>query len=158
MLNFTLLATVGVAIVLLAIAAGLAARHRRARPAVIGVGLAAAVTGLYLTGLTQLIVDGVVATVAWFQITPWTDLTTWGVSLLGAGILLAVIGAFLPKRERAAVAPKAAPKPAAAAPATSQSAQVQAKPRPAAAPEKKQQGIDPEDAEIEELLRKRGIM
>ena len=151
----TLLLTIGLTIVILAVAAGLTARAHRARPALVGLGLAAVVVGLYLTGLTQLAADQTLAVVDWFQRTPWTILTSWGVGLLGGGALLVLIGAFLPKGQRRPAAKAAQP----AAPASSPRPQVQGgQPSQQPKPQKAPKGLDPEDAEIEELLRKRGIM
>ncbi|MHA6509888.1 hypothetical protein [Tessaracoccus sp. Y1736] len=154
----SLLLTIGLTIVILAIAAGVTARSRRARPAVMGVGWALLPVGLYLTGLTQVIVDGVRAFIDWLMRTPWTVVTSWGLGLFVGGVLLIVIAAFLP-RTRKTTAPSAPQQPAAqgkrpqvASPAPAAKPAAQA-PQPAA-----QKGVDPEDAEIEALLRKRGIM
>ncbi len=156
-MQITLLATIGVATLILAITAGVTARHRQVRPALIGLGIAAMVVGLYLTGLTQLVADGVLAVIDWFQQTPWTDVTTWGVGLLGGGLLLAVVGAFLPRRAKQA--PAASPSKTPPAANASKPQQVEkGQTKPAQVQQPKAKGVDPEDAEIEELLRKRGIM
>lgn len=155
----TLLLTIGLTIVILAVAAGLTARSRRARPAVMGVGLALLPVGLYLTGITQLLADAVLALIDWFMATPWTILTSWGLGLFLGGVVLIAVGVFLPKGRRA-VEPSTPTRPAGSAkqpqvapgPAKPGVAQPPAK-SPAAKP-----GLDPEDAEIEALLRKRGIM
>lgn len=149
----TLLLTIGLAIVILAVAAGVTARVRRARPGFLGLGLTAMVVGLYLTGLTQLIADATLATIDWFQRTPWTTLTSWGVGLLAAGLILALIGAAIPKgtsRGRPGH-PTGVGTPGARPPVAAPSA-------PAPRQNPQQAGLDPEDAEVEELLRKRGIM
>ncbi|MHA6524631.1 hypothetical protein [Tessaracoccus sp. G1721] len=149
----TLLMTIGLTIVILAVAAGLTARSHRARPAVMGVGLALLPVGLYLTGITQLVADGVRALIDWFMRTPWTVVTSWGLGLFVGGVLLIVVAAFLPKTRSVAAPGSPASKPPAQG--RPQVAQPAAKPAPAKPAAK---GVDPEDAEIEALLRKRGIM
>ena len=81
------------------------------------------------------------------------------------GIVFVVVGAMLPKKDPAERPQKQvkAPDAKSASPQVkgSQRPQVQGG-QPAAAarpaPKQAQKGLDPEDAEIEELLRKRGIM
>ena len=150
----TLLVTIGLTIVILAVAAGLTARSHRARPAVMGVGLALLPVGLYLTGITQLVADGVRALIDWLMRTPWTTVTSWGLGLFLGGVLLIAVGVFLPRGRR--VTPEVAPSPSKAPAGRPQVAQPPAKQAPAQPAAKK--GVDPEDAEIEALLRKRGIM
>lgn len=165
-----LIGTIAAAIVIVAIAAGLTARAGRVRPLIIGLGLAAIPIGLYLTGLLRLTINGVVSLVDWFQRTVFTEPVAWGLGLLIGGVALAVVGGVLPKkpaRERTAVparevpvrkgkqAPVAAePKPG--VPAQPAAASPAATPTPAAKPAPK--GLSSEDAEVEDLLRKRGIM
>lgn len=163
-----LLLTIGLSIVIVAVAAGLTARNRRARPAVMGAGLAAFVVGMYLTGLTQLAANGVRSLIDWFQRTPFTTVTAWGLGLLIGGIVTFVAGSFLTRTSRPRE-PKAEPQPQVQGQAAPQ---VAARPggsvtNPTAAPKaaapgkpagQQQKGLDPEDAEIEALLRKRGIM
>lgn len=153
----SLLLTIGLTIVILALTAGLTARSRRARPAVMGLGWAMIPVGLYLTGLTQVIVDGIRAFIDWLMRTPWTVATSWGLGLFVGGVLVIVIAAFLPKTRKAS-APSVPQRPAAPGkrPQVQSPAQA-AKPTPAPQPEA-QRGVDPEDAEIEALLRKRGIL
>lgn len=158
----TLLLTLGTAFVILAVTAGLTARSRRARPAVMGVGLAALLVGLYLTGLTNLTVNGVASIVAWVRRTVFDATIAWGLGLAVGGVLLFVAGgAFLPKEPKEPKQPKPV-KPQSQvsgqqAPAVG-AAGKQA-PAPAAQPAKGgNKNVDPEDAEIEALLRKRGIM
>lgn len=153
----SLLLTIGSTSVILAVTAGLTVRSRRARPAVMGLGWALIPVGLYLTGLTQVIVEGIRAFIDWLMSTPWTVLTSWGLGLFVGGVLLIVIAVFLPKTGKAAA-------PSVPQPTTAKSKRPQvatpapaAKPTPARQPEA-QRGVDPEDAEIEALLRKRGIL
>ncbi len=106
-MQLSLLLTIGLTIVILAIAAGLTARSHRARPAVMGVGLALLPGGVYLTGITQLVADGVRALIDWLMRTPWTTVTSWGLGLFLGGVLLIAVGVFLPKGRRVTPAPSA---------------------------------------------------
>jgi hypothetical protein len=147
------------AVLIAAATAGFTSRSRSARTAVIGIGWTALPVGLWLTGVTDLTVNGIASLIAWFQRTPFTTATAWGLGLLIGGIVFVVVGAMLPKKapsERPAKPAKAAT----ARPATPQVGQrPQAQPTQTAAPAAKPaKALDPEDAEIEELLRKRGIM
>lgn len=185
MLPVSLILTVAVSIVILAIGAGLMARHRSARALVISIGLAAIPVGLLLTGVTDLTLNGIRSLIDWFQRTPFTDLTAWGLGLSLGGLAVFVIGLFLPRpkpvergAQPAQVEPSARQRRAAARqqaqPAVGQGAKPPAAPaaqgKPAApsapaaaqpakpAQPQQQKGLDPEDAEIEALLKKRGIM
>lgn len=157
----TLLLTLGTAFVILAVTAGLTARSRRARPAVMGVGLAALLVGLYLTGLTTLTVNGIASIVAWVQRTVFDAAIAWGLGMMVGGLLLFVVGgAFLSKEPKEPKQPKPAKSqpqvPGQQAPAVGAGKQA---PAPAASSTKGgNKNVDPEDAEIEALLRKRGIM
>lgn len=179
MLPVSLILTVAVSIVILAIGAGLMARHRSARALVISIGLAAIPVGLLLTGVTDLTLNGIRSLIDWFQRTPFTDLTAWGLGLSLGGLAVFVIGLFLPKpkpvergAQPAQVEPSARQRRAAARqqtqPSVGQGAEPQTQPAPQPQPkapaagqpaaQQKQKGLDPEDAEIEALLKKRGIM
>ncbi len=169
-MSATLIVTIGLTLVIIAIAAGLTARNHSIRPLVMGLGLGAIPLGLYLTGVTDLTINGVLSLIHWFQRTPFTNATAWGIGLAVGGIVLFVIGTFLPKRRKPEVtAQPAAPQVKPAQPSTTSAGKPAVAPptaRPAAASPaqptapkpQKQQGLDPEDAEIEALLRKRGIM
>lgn len=163
-----LIGTIAVAVVILAVAAGITARAGRVRPLIIGLGLAAIPVGLYLTGLLRLTINGIMSLVDWFQRTVFTNAVAWGLGLLIGGIVLTVIGLALkkkPPRERAVgkaqperEVPQSGgtqplPGSGAARPAAGAS-----KPGPSPAAKPAQKGLSAEDAEIEELLRKRGIM
>lgn len=171
-MSVSLIVTVGLAIVILAVAAGLMARNRSIRALVTGIGLAAIPAGLYLTGLTDLTINGLSSLIAWVQRTPFTRMSAWGVGLIVGGIVVAGIGTLLPKGRRAIDAGEKAPEnsiggrqesPRTAIPGTRPTpgqrpapvAEQRATPQKS---EKAQKGLDPEDAEIEALLRKRGIM
>lgn len=165
----SLIITVGLTLVILAVAAGLTARSHSARPLVRGLGLAAIPVGYHLVGFTDLTINGVISLIEWFQRTVFTNQTAWGIGLLVGGIAIFALGALLPKHSRPAVkAEKAPAQPA--APSRPTTRPVEAVPggrtaaptsSPAATPAAKpaqQKGLDAEDAEIEALLRKRGIM
>lgn len=168
-MSLDFLITLALTIAILAVAAGMTARNRRARPAVFGLGLALIPVGLYLAGLTTLIINGVQSIVDWLQRTVWTDVITWGLGLLVAGVVLMVVARFLPREPKPRPAPTAVPggqaprevpgRPAATGATAATAAPTTAAAKPTAAPASKQtKGLDDEDAEIEALLRKRGIM
>ncbi|MDO5677343.1 MAG: hypothetical protein Q4G35_07525 [Propionibacteriaceae bacterium] len=165
-----LIGTIAVTVVALAVAAGITARTGRLRPLVIGLGLAAIPVGLYLTGVLQLTINGIQSLVAWFQRTVFTNAVAWGLGLLAGGIVLTIIGLVLPKkpaRERAVQAP-AAGREVPPATGRAQSLPGASAPKPTAAPSKQSPSPAAKPAkgknepgefdEIEELLRKRGIM
>ena len=166
-MSTVMLVSIGLAVLFAAATVGFTSRSRSARTAVIGAGWTALPIGLWLTGVTDLTINGVASLIAWFQRTPFTTATAWGLGLLIGGVVFVVVGAMLPKKDPAE-RPQKQVKPADAGRGASpqvrggQRPQVQAG-QPAApaakpAPKQAQKGLDPEDAEIEELLRKRGIM
>ena len=150
---------IGLGLVGVVVAVVAFARGRRGR-GLQGLGFAAVVVALQLTGLLRLVWDAVVAVVRWatgsvFALEAWI-----GFGLLALGVVLWVVGGVLARRSRRAA--KAAP----AAPVTSgKQARVGAgTPAPAAAPVTKggrqPAAAAPQDddmAEIEALLKSRGI-
>lgn len=149
----TLLWTIVIAAVAVAITAGLTARSRRARPAVAGGGLAALLVGLYLTGITQLTVNGVQSLVAWVQRTSFDTTMIWGLGLFASGVIALLAGALWPKtasRENTQPSPSGLPQ-------RPPQRQVSS-PSPRSSQSLNSASRDPEDDEIEALLRKRGIM
>ncbi|HMR47958.1 MAG TPA: hypothetical protein PKE40_01730 [Arachnia sp.] len=175
-MTIALLVTIGLMLLLGGISAGLWGRSHRLRPIVGGIGLILIPLGLWLFGITDLAVNGVKSIIAWAQRTPWSDQLAWGAGLVGAGLLLFIASRWMPSEPKP-VKP-AAPKPAAQAPAPSPRPQVGTpatpagstpatrpappaaapSPSPSPSPAPAKGGVDPEDAEIEALLRKRGIM
>lgn len=150
--------TIAATVLIVAIAAGLWARDQAARPLVAGLGLGLIPPGLYLTGLTGLTINGIRSLVDWVQQTPWTQMMSWGVGLLVAGIVLFALSRFLktaPKPERTASNRVQAP---AAKPAVGRTGSPAPTATGGTAPAAKQPAAADEDAEIEEILRKRGIM
>ena len=164
----TLILTIALTVLIVAVAAGMTARSRRARPAVMGLGLAAAVVGLYLTGATQLAANGVMSLIDWFQRTPFTTVVAWGLGLAVGGVLMFIVGSFLSKTPKAPRDPRPAPASQVRQPGQPQVGAGGRVPtaRPTGAPGQQTaapgkpapKGLDPEDAEIEALLRKRGIL
>lgn len=154
-MEISLLITIAMVVVILAVAAGLWAAHRSARPVLVGLGLALVAVGAYLTHVTRLAINGVRSLIDWAQRTVWTDQMSWGAGLLAAGVVLLVIGSLL----RSAPTRRQPAEPAArpgVKPATRPGVPAPAATKQPAAPASKQ--ADAEDAEIEALLRKRGIM
>lgn len=159
-MNISLLTTIILMVLFLAITIGVWARHHRVRPIVWGLGLTLIPLGSYLLGTTDLAVNGVMSLIDWAQRTVWTDIMTWGAGLLGGGILLFIIGQFLPKGPKELASGGRRPQAG-----TQQRPQVGASGKQAptagkktAAPAGKNSGLSDEDREIEELLRNRGIM
>lgn len=154
--------TLALALVIIAIAVGMTARNRRPRPLIAGLGLAAVVVGLYLTGITNLTINGIMSLVDWLQRTVWTDVITWGLGLIVGGIVAFIASRFLakgaaprpePQAEQRRQVPGATQRQVPGGPAGATPVK-QATP----APKQKAPGLSDEDAEIEALLRKRGIM
>ncbi|WP_296140912.1 hypothetical protein [uncultured Tessaracoccus sp.] len=164
----SLLVTIVVMALVLAIGVGLWARSRRARPLVGALGWLLVPLGLYLVGVIDLAVNGIMSLVHWFERTTWDTQTVWGASLAGAGLLLALVAAFLPggpKAEAAAPQRTDARRPVGGGARTGIGAggkggQQQSAPRQqansGARPGK--DGLTDEDREIEALLKRRGIM
>lgn len=148
--------------VIAALTAGLYARGRNTRTLVAGIGLLVLPLGLYLSGLMRLIYNGVLSIIDWAQRTVWTDAMSWGAGLLGLGLVLLVVSGFIrsnPRSRAQRVKSPTAPQQAAAAPQGRGAAVTDGrKPAAPAKPAGKDPALDPEDAEIEALLRKRGIM
>lgn len=149
--------------VIAAATAGLFARGRNPKTLVAGIGLVVLPLGLYLTGITRLAYNGVLSLIDWAQRTVWNDTMTWGAGLAGLGIVLLVVAGFMktkarPRqvRARSAEQPSVAEKPA--QPGVGQGTKPAAAAPTQPKQDKKQPAMDPEDAEIEALLRKRGIM
>lgn len=157
----SLLITIIVMVLVIAVGVGLWSRHHRIRPIIGGVGLALVPLGLYLLGITDLAVNGVMSIIDWAQRTVWDDVMTWGAALGGAGLLMFVIAQFLPKGPKA---DRPAQQGQRAAGGAARPQVAGAKPQPGAKPQgkpgsapKSKDGLSDEDREIEELLRRRGI-
>lgn len=142
------------------IVAGVAWRKGSRGRVIQGVGLALAPIALYFTGLLRLLWDAVVAVVGWATSIVFTPSMWFGISLLGLCLVLWVVGGVLHRRAPAksgssrAVSPAAKPAvgtgrtPAPAAKSTGK-APAQGKAQAAE--------VDPDLAEIEAILKNRGI-
>jgi hypothetical protein len=149
------------------IVAGVAWRKGSRGRVLQGIGLALAPVALYFTGLLPLLWDAVVALVGWATSIIFTPAMWFGISLLGLCVVLWVVGGILVSRSTTKGGTGSATvtggqKPALAAGRTTGS--TPAKPTvKGKAPAKGAKGkapaqdIDPELAEIEAILKNRGI-
>jgi hypothetical protein len=140
------------------IVAGVAWRKGSRGRVVQGIGIALAPVALYFTGLLRLVWDAVVALTGWATSIIFTPSMWFGISLLGLCVVLWVVGGLLTRRS----ASKPSPAPAASArtrPAVGTGGAGTAKtpPKKAAPGKAPAQEVDPEMAEIEAILKNRGI-
>ena len=133
------------------IATGVAWRRGNRGRVVQGVGLALAPIALYFSGLLRLLWNGIVAVGTWASTLIFSPAIWFGMSLLGLCVVLWVVGGLVARR----AAPRT--KETKAAPGASTTAALPAKGRSGRAPVRNQPEIDPELAEIEALLKSRGI-
>lgn len=146
------------------IIAGIAWRRGRRGRVLQGVGLALAPIALYFSGLLRLVWNGVAAIVGWAAGIVFSPAVWFGLSLLALCVVLWVVGGMLARRSpgrKAQAAATSGARPAAALPAnnqpaTGQSAKKQAAKKQAAVA-KDAPPIDDDMAEIEALLKSRGI-
>ena len=141
------------------IVAGVAWRKGSRGRVVQGIGLALAPIALYLTGLLRLVWDAVVALANWATSIIFSPSMWFGISLLGLCVVFWVVGGLLTRRAvtKRGSAPAA---PAGSRPAvdTGGTATAKAPARKAASKGKAPaQEVDPEMAEIEAILKNRGI-
>ena len=141
------------------IVAGVAWRKGSRGRVVQGIGLALAPIALYFTGLLRLVWDAVVALASWATSIIFSPAMWFGISLLGLCVVLWVVGGLLTRRAvtRRGSAPAA---PAGSRPAVGTGGTATSKaPAPKSAPKGKApaQEVDPEMAEIEAILKNRGI-
>lgn len=140
-------------------------KYAKWRTLVTLLGLSLLPLGLYLLGLVPLLVDGWTTMSNWYWTTmaPWNDpVRIAGTVVGGLGILLLVISRFIPSR------PRAIPEASIDVPVEAQRRPVQSTPIPTAAIKTEgsestaripttQASDDDEDAEITEILKRRGI-
>jgi hypothetical protein len=134
------------------IATGVAWRRGNRGRVVQGVGLALAPVALYFSGLLRLIWDGVVAFGSWASAIILSPAVWFGLALLGLCVVLWVVGGIVARRSPSAKKSKtvtAGQTKAAALPAKGKPAAKTAARQPAP--------IDDDMAEIEALLKSRGI-
>jgi hypothetical protein len=129
------------------IATGVAWRRGNKGRVVQGVGLALAPIALYFSGLLRLLWNGIVAVGSWAAGIILSPAVWFGLSLLALCLVLWVVGGLVARRFPA----KPRTKQVAAAAPAGRSA-VRAKSKPTAQPP-----VDDEMAEIEALLKSRGI-
>jgi Na+-transporting methylmalonyl-CoA/oxaloacetate decarboxylase gamma subunit len=133
------------------IATGIAWRRGNKGRVVQGVGLALAPVALYFSGLLRLLWNGVVAVGTWASRVILSPAVWVGLLLLALCVVLWVVGGFVarrtPKKVKASKtkAVAASPRPAAGQPAVRGTSAKQAPP------------VDDDMAEIEALLKSRGI-
>ena len=141
------------------ISTGIAWRRGRRGRVVQGVGLALAPVALYFSGLLRLVWNGVVAIVGWAARVVFSPAVWFGLSLLALCVVLWVVGGLVARRSPRRKAQAAAKAGAGSTPALQ--ARSQAAPKQSAkkqsAVAKNAPPIDDDMAEIEALLKSRGI-
>lgn len=145
---YALIASIVVAVLSVLIGAILFSRRRSVRALVRSIGIAVIVIGAYFFGLAQLLTEGVIALFQWIQRTAWTQQMTNASIAIGVGIIIVVVAGFL----------SAGTQPAARA--GRKAGEAEGGPARPALPQKTasaKKAPDPEDAEIEALLKARGI-
>lgn len=125
------------------------------RAVVRGLGLMVAPVGLYLIGVMNLLVNGARSLNDWF-LRKTLDQNTWiAIAIAGAGILLFIIGSFIPPLTRDE---KSARKEARAQKQAQQLAPIPPAPRPVSStPVQPTAGTSASDDEITRILKSRGI-
>jgi len=129
-----------------------------------GIGLALAPIALYFTGLLRILWDFVVAVIGWAGQIIFSPAVWFGLSLLGLCVVLWVVGGILAKRAtvRAIAAGGAGKGSAKSSPGSTRAGSSKAVGRTSSAPsgpagKQSAPQIDDDMAEIEALLKKRGI-
>ncbi|MDN5804302.1 MAG: hypothetical protein L0H26_06930, partial [Microlunatus sp.] len=115
---------------------------------------------LYFTGLLRLLWDAVVAVVGWASAVVFSPAMWFGLSLLGLCIVLWVVGGMLIRRTTSKGAPASVAgdgKPAVGAGRTGSTGAGKPKPKKSGRAATAATDIDPELAEIEAILKDRGI-
>lgn len=141
------------------IATGVAWRRGNKGRVVQGVALALAPVALYFSGLLRLIWNGVVAVGNWASRVIFSPPVWFGLSLLGLCIVLWVVGAFVARRFPGK--PRQRAVGAAGTPERSSTVALKSAAGPGKTPAKGQPAakppVDDDMAEIEALLKSRGI-
>jgi hypothetical protein len=131
------------------IATGIAWRRGNKGRVIQGVGLALAPIALYFSGLLRLLWNAAVAFGTWASKIIFSPAVWFGLSLLGLCIVLWVVGGFIGRRSSAAKSNEVS--------AQSTSGALPAKKAAGKQGRSQQPPIDEEMAEIEALLKSRGI-
>jgi hypothetical protein len=126
------------------IATGIAWRRGNKGRVVQGVAFALAPVALYFSGLLRLLWNGVAAVVSWASALILSPAVWFGMALLGLCVVLWVVGGIVARRSKPAAKATSGRSSAAALPAKGRAAA-------------KQPPVDEEMAEIEALLKSRGI-
>ncbi|MDA8437336.1 MAG: hypothetical protein M0Z51_00565 [Propionibacterium sp.] len=159
------LGAIGLIVVVLAVTAIRWGRSRSVRALLHGIGLALIIGALWIVGFLDLVLAWVRATVRWVRQTPFDTVRLVGACIGGAGLLVLIIGSAMSpvsraearqRREKlraAQTASSPAPVPGPANPGVGTSVEPAAKSATATATPPS----DSDDAEIEEILRRRGI-
>lgn len=153
-----LIITISLMVLFAAVSAGLYARRPGVRPLMGGLGLVLIPLGLYLFGLSGLAYNGVLSIIDWAQRTPWTPVMTWGVSLVGVGLILFLVSRFVKPAQRKVAEPATAPAVSSASPSRPGASRVATSTPPPAVTAPRQEKKTSEDAEVEDILRKRGLL
>ncbi len=161
-MDASLIITIFLMALVIAVTAGLWARSRGARPLMGGIGVLLIPLGLHLLGITRLAYNGVISLIDWAQRTVWSQTMTWGVSLVGVGLLMFVVSRFIkpapPHVSEKKATPAVAPQQPAGRPGTNRTpTPAVAATSPGSRPVQKQDKTN-EDSEVEDILRKRGLL
>ena len=166
------LGAIGLIVVVLAVTAGRWARSRSARAVLHGLGLALVIAALWIVGFLDLVLAWLRAAVTWVRTTPLDRTRLIGVVVGAVGALLLIIGSAVSPVSRAEARQRRQQRRERARPAQPMAGQKGVATRPdAGAPKAVDKGratpassapgggADPSDeaAEIEEILRRRGI-
>jgi hypothetical protein len=135
------------------IATGVAWRHGNKGRVVQGVGLALAPVALYFSGLLRLLWNGAVAVGTWVSRVILSPTVWVGLSMLALCVVLWVVGGFVARRSPK----KAKAVKGAAQPAGKQLAGGGGRPAISGKARKQPAPVDDDMAEIEALLKSRGI-
>ena len=130
------------------IATGIAWRRGNKGRVIQGIGLALAPIALYFSGLLRLLWNAVVAVGTWASKIIFSPAVWFGLSLLGLCIVLWVVGGLIGRRSAAAKSKEVSAQSTAGALPTKKGATKSGRIQPP---------IDEEMAEIEALLKSRGI-
>jgi hypothetical protein len=141
---------------------GLAFRRGNKGRALQGVALALAPVALYFSGLLRLLWNGAVAVVTWASRIILSPAVWFGLSLLALCLVLWVVGAFVARRstgkkKQVAAAPAGRGATGGAPAVTAGAARHKAQAKSSAAPAAAKDPVDDDMAEIEALLKSRGI-